>query len=370
MTSRGRPKDSFGDPVVRLRSWAWQWRLCSDTGLEAHADLARKFDLQCPSLFRKVRDDGADPHRLQVADSCLAKVVARLPEGLGAYQDCTHELWEALARRKVERRPHCDQLSSAEFLSKLQPFGIVRVSQLDSIFAMMLGLPRQFPGSELPAATELHLEPAEFATLDGLHVLLQLYRNATHAGALKFAGVFGEALEEAVSLYANSRWSDRTEIMDTWHWILHSRMLSWRPYLKPTTVQLEHGRQEWIQLNDGSVEVDGAAEAPKLQLRDRREIFVHACAAMFVQEAAEWHYVHATDALRWLAENRKPITEKVTWALNNFRSTDDAKLMRPEPLVMPPHLFSMRTRPRGEANPTTGFSLGKVFELIPVVEAK
>ncbi|QDI03427.1 hypothetical protein E4A48_06730 [Xanthomonas cerealis pv. cerealis] len=373
MTSLGRPQDAFGDPVVRLKSWAWESRLCSDTGLEAPTDLARKFDVPRSSHFHKVREDGADPQRLQVGGSCLAKAVARLPEGQGAYQACTHDLWDALTRMKVERQAHRSHLTSAEFERTMRSFGIVRISLLEIFFGMVLGLPRQFPNAELPDATDLQLEPEKFASLDGLHMLLQLYRSAINEGALKFAGVFGEALEEAVCVYVRSCWNDREEIKDTWHWILHSRMLSWRPYLKPDALQLARWRDVWVDLARESNDIGATADTLPLSRRDRRKIFVHACAKMFLQQELPSHYARGTEVLYWLAANRDRITEQMMWALNNLKSVDaNAAQAQAElqALIMPAHLFSERARPRGRKAPSTGFSLEKVFELIPVLEAK
>lgn len=370
MASRGRPPDTFGDPVARLKSWAWASRLYIDTGLEAAADLARLFSTTRASHFRKVQDDGADPQRLQAGEGSLAEAVAACAQGQGAYQDCTHALWDALTRAKVERQPHTDYSDTSELLKKMHAFGIVRMKLEDAFYCMALGLPRSYPTAELPGAADLRLKPQDFASLDGLYVLLQLYRSAIHEGALTFAGVFGQTLEAAVSLYVESRWADDIEIQDTWHWVLHSRMLSWRPYLKPEPLQLAHWRDAWVRLDGEGEELNAASDAPPLPRRDRRKIFVHACAAMFSQELPV-HYVHGTDLLCWLTANRDRIREQVFWALDSLRSPGNvATDTQPQALIMPPHIFSTRTRPMGGEIPSAGFRLAKLFELISVREAE
>ncbi|OQP71088.1 hypothetical protein IA54_015555 [Xanthomonas phaseoli pv. syngonii LMG 9055] len=300
----------------------------------------------------------------------LAEAVARLPEGQGAYQDCMHDLWGALTRKKVEKG-HQSHLATVEIEKMMRTFGIVRISLLDIFFGMALGLPHQFPNADLPGATDLQLEPKKFASLDGLHLLLQLYRSAINEGALKFAAVFGEALEEAVGLYVRPRWKDRKEVKDTWHWILYSRMLSWRPYVRPDALKLARLHDAWVDIFRESDDVSVTDGRLRLSRRDRRRIFVHACAKMFRQQELPSHYLQGTEVLYWLAANRDHITQQMMLALSNLKSTNaSAAQAQLESLVMPTHLLSERVRPRCGKVLCTGFSLEQVFELIPVVEPK
>ncbi|MBZ3930375.1 hypothetical protein Xthr_11020 [Xanthomonas citri pv. thirumalacharii] len=294
-----------------------------------------------------------------------------MPEGQGAYQDCTHDLWGALTRKKVEMHGHQSHPTSVEIDKMMRTFGIVRISLLEIFFGMALGLPHQFPNSELPAATDLQLEPKKFASLDGLHLLLQLYRSAINDGALKFAAVFGEALEEAVGLYVRPRWKDRQEVKDTWHWILYSRMLSWQPYVRPDALQLAHWRDIWVGVLRKNDDVSVTYDSLRLPRRDRRRIFVHACAQIFSQQELPSHYVRGTEVLYWLAANRNRITHQMMLALSHLEPTDaNAAQAQLETLIMPTHLFSERARPQCGKVPSTGFSLEEVFELIPVVEPR
>lgn len=373
MTDRGRPQDAFGDPVIRLRSWVFDQRLCAETGLREPADLARRFGIGRAAHFAYLRLDGADPQRLEVGESSLLDVLAAHPQGAAACQDYRHRLWDSLLLVKQAQQVHRRYTERALLDQQIRDHGLVRITYEDFVHGRFLGLFPHFDPFRHFDPAKLQLNPCRLATLDGLDALLGLFRNAIQESAYRYAGVFAELLEETVRCFVIQHWPDSTELRDTWHWVFHSRMLGSRAMLRPTHAELAQAWTRWtrLQVDDGVQQVEEMAKnVRRSERRVRRKIYMNACANMYAPQRNPSFYARASESLQWLADNREGIRDHhdVAWR-KIMNSSRPLMTVTPPTLVMSAELFASRVRPRPEQRP--GYrKIDQFFDAMPVTVRK
>lgn len=367
MTDLGRPRDAFGDPVIRLRSWAFDQRLRADSGLDSPSDLAHQFGIK-PAHFAFLQLDGADPQRLQVKEGSLIDAMAAHPQGEGACQDYLHPLWDGLLlAKRTQSHPLNRDLRALD--RQIKAFGLVRVTLEDLDHGEILGLLTRADSNRKRDAEALHLDASRFASWDGVDVLHRLFLQAIDDNAYRFAAVFAEILEDALKCVLFEHWPDNAEVRDTWHWVLHSRMLAWRPLLRPTPQQLEQAWRRWAQMQiDQGAQYAGdlAKDIRRIPRRVRRKVLMSACAQLHAELRHPAHYNVGDDRLFWLVENRELIREHYVVAWPKIHNHDVPPTAPLAGLTMPADLFDDRIRPQPQ--PRVGwYKIDRLFDAIPVI---
>lgn len=368
---RGRPTGTFPDPALRARAWHW---LCVVQAL-AQVDKARQLDQQKHVLsrgllpgprFDQIRQDGYDPARVCAhANMSLLDHVASKRGFKATRPIYGHQFWKHL----LERAPHWPD-RDAWLVTQLRQHGIVRYVRVDEWHAMDLGLLPEPDPRAIEGAPPLDLDADRFATLDGLLLLLLLYREAQDAAHLHCAERLNLALQQSAETFA-TRFQYHNEIWDTWRLLIAARMVAWRPDLRPTLDALKSAAA-LLRQEDGVPECREpiSSQKPKPHTRSdrrwRRRVWVRACNICLCRSdyATDFDYRDDSALFQWLTAHREAISRHRLRAVNLLMTGEDGSDI--PPLCMPEALYASRQRPQMTDDERDEFGDTSIYDLIPV----
>lgn len=398
-TKSGRPSGTFGEAVHRARAWHW----LNGVLAQADTDDVTKLDklghplsrgLTLSRRFERVQQDGYDPDRIAAKKtrSLLAHVSA-VEKYKSTRSTYMHPLWKHLTERTSSTSGSDNPLR--QLLAK---HGLARLDLVDQGNGHMLGL---IPDHHIEAFAQLEGRPelpldadriASAATLDSLQLLLLLYREAQDLANHGHATALGHVLRLAADSFA-AKHSCSGEQLDTWQYLLHTRMLRWNPSFQPGDDHLrnaksllleefqkteEKGRKGKRKAIDPETYTSGRAER-----RWRRQIWARACHLSLAEQQEtelsslrDHFYVDAALAT-WLVDNRGHISAHYELCVEFLMNGDPSAFVKEgipwndhPPLAMPESLFNRRNRPRTDEQSHFHFGEHLPYDVIPVTVVK
>lgn len=282
-----------------------------------------------------------------------------------------HPLWEHLK----ERSPNFPERDT--WLAKqLKSHGILWTEPGDEENAIELGLipdEREWPSDRTPA---LDLQPSRFMSLDGLLLLLLLYREAQDAGHRLQAEKFRSALYSLGFEWAR-HYRYEGETLDTWRFLLESRMVEWMPRFHPGRAAIERAEEELLCEHDRLARLSktkprtppGLLKKGRGERRWRRKLLMHACCLHYdgVLSNPNFEYRDATSMYEWLTAHRTKIAQHRSHAIDVLMEFECAPEPKLDPLVMPAALYAQRRRPPMSESEWVVFGDTSIFDVIPVV---
>jgi len=340
----GRPVGTFADPVTRLRAWHWLARVKAIAGVADAAALDKHrlthgMDMAATHRFQSIEDDGFDPGRvIATQKESMLDYVARKRGYQQTRKDYEHPFWRALQDRQWGH-PKGTRFITEE----LQKAGVAALEPKDADRADDLGLDwpdlfkqeclppdasfdplESYPCWSVPIVRPLDslVDATRLATLDGLLALVLLYRRSLDTVALEQARDCRDVLKRAAEAFV-SDWKD--EPLDTWRYVIETRMLAWTPEFQPSAEDIRQAEQEIRQRFD---EVAGTgkkrgrsklhpakATSGKIARRWRRRTLMRACANERRQVNLLAGFQLLTPFNDWLISNRSLIDAHVDKAL-------------------------------------------------------
>lgn len=349
-------------------------QVASVTELDQHSPrhpLAR--DLQVARRFESILQDGYDPDSISVApEKSLLAHVAEKSGYKATLKSYTHALWRHLA----ERTPHWRR-RDAWVTAQLTRYGILRVEPVDESHAIELGLFPENPYGEPAESPPLDLHQDRFATLDGLLLLLLLYREAQDAAHTHRATRLKDALYQAAMEFARLHRYDG-EILDTWRFLVESRMVAWDPRMQPTSVELGHAytelRADYMDVirprgKRGPIAPEKLKPGTRSERRWRRRVWVRACCMYFdrVWRQPNFDYRDACPVFEWVTAHRALIGAHRARAIDVLMDCDDGSSPQLPPLEMQEALHARRRRPGMSEKEWEVFGDTSIYDVIPVV---
>lgn len=401
INGRGRPANTFADPVTRLRAWQWLSRVkaLADVADAASLDkhrLARGMDMAARHRFQSIGDDGFDPGRVMATQKqSILDYVASKRAYRQTRKDYEHPLWRALQDRQWEH-PNGTRFITEE----LHKAGVAAIELKDADRADNLGLDwpdlfkqeclppdasfdplDSYPCWSVPVVHPLNslADATRLTTLDGILALVLLYRRSLDTVALEQARDCRDVLSRAAEAFV-SGWKD--EPLDTWRHVMETRMLAWMPDYQPSAEDIRHAEQEILRRFDAVDDSEkrrgrsalhpAKATSGKIARRWRRRTLMSAC----VQERWPMNLFAGFQAITpfndWLISNRSLIDAHVDMAsylLVVGKGTDpdtEAKLLKDlRPLEIPVDDRHRFNRPYVTPYDEVRFG-GTTFDLIPI----
>ncbi|MBS0212561.1 MAG: hypothetical protein JSR26_05185 [Proteobacteria bacterium] len=323
--------------------------------------------------FTQIRADGYDPATVDAKpDQKLLEHARAIRHFKPACDDYDHALWANLLRRA----PSCNE-SDDWLRSQLDQRGIIYFDSEDERHAVELGLvPEVDDSGEEPL--QVYLSPARYASLDGLRVLLLLYRQAQDAVFPLVCASLKKTLEEAARLFAKAH-GYHGEQNETWELLIASRMVAWRPEVIPSPAQVSQARAsllaEWEQARPGHrkpADPRTLKKNSRSERRWRRRIHVRAC-LLHVSDSDSYfaplhRYRNACELYEWLKEHRLEISshlQEAVYELIQDEASEDAAAL--SPLEMPESLYGRRRRKQPHQAEIDLFGDRLPFDLIRVI---
>lgn len=349
----------------------------------AEVEDVRELDQHCPRhalacnlpvarRFESILQDGYDPATVRAkSGTSLLKHVAGKKDYRATAKTYHHALWDHLALRT----PPWPQ-REAWLIDQLGLYRVLRVEPIDEFHAVELGLiPDRFPVAvESPP---LDLDSDRFASLDGLLLLLLLYREAQDAAHLDRARRLKVALHQAALGFAGI-YQYRGEVLDTWRLLIESRMVAWDPHPNPRALELgkaqaelrgEHADVARSPRRRGPIAPDRLKPNTRSERRWRRRVWVRACCLYFdrVWQQPNFDYRDACPLFGWVVAHRTLINAQRARAIDVLMECDDGPTLILDPLIMPAFLYERRQRPLMSEAEWTVFGTRSIYDVIPVV---
>lgn len=384
---RGRPEGSFEDPAYRVRAWHWLGEVMALAGVDDVTVLDRftprhalSKGLSVARRFESVHLDGYDPGGTTAIGKCsLLKHVASQEGYATTLASCDHVFWRLLLDRNAPNSP-----TDKDLQALLREQGLVRLGLADQANGETLGL---INAQDYAAATyqeesdELLFNCEALVnnpTLDGLQLLLLLYREAQDFAQHRRAQRIASALGSAADAFAKAhRYSG--EAYDTWHLLVQTRMLRWHPGFQPTAKALQQATSELLyerrtatkrKGKRGTADPTTYVRGRRTERRWRRQIWARACRLSF--QKPEPHLYVSPALGDWLVKHRALIEAHTDRAVDLLMDGDPAEFLdhgRTSPLpslVMPGSLYRRRKRPKMDDETWRHFGDHLPFDVIPV----
>jgi hypothetical protein len=325
--------------------------------------------------FESILQDGYDPAGIKVPSgkSLLAHVAGKT--GYTATRaSYSHPLWDHLA----ERVPAWSRRETW-LATQLSRYGILRIEPVDEWNAIELGLtPDVDPYWGPTQPPPLNLQAGRFVSLDGLLLLLLLYREAQDAAHTDRSERMGAALYQAASEWARLH-QYRGEVLDTWELLVESRMVAWAPRFQPSTEALRRAYENLLS----EQALTGASKGSRRSLlpeqlkpgtrserRWRRRAWIRACCRRYERLGnANFEYRDTSPMFEWVVANRASIGAHRSRAIDVLMDDDEGPVAELAPLTMPEELYKQRRRPPMTEDEWVAFGDRSIYDVIPVVKA-
>lgn len=282
-----------------------------------------------------------------------------------------HPLWSHLKERSPPF-PERDAWSAKQLMLR----GIVRIEPGDEEHGIELGLIADERDSALDRAPELDLRSSRFMSLDGILLLLLLYRDAQDMGHRNQAATLRSALYSLGFAWAQHH-EYSGETLDTWRFLLESRMVEWMPRFHPSQAAIRRAEEELqCELSHLAGTTKTKPRTPPRQLKGgrgerrwRRRVIMRACCLHYdgVLSSPNFEYRDVTPLYEWLTVHRTQIARHRSHAIDVLMlDAQEVATPSPDPLVMPAALYSMRRRPAMSESEWIVFGNQSIFDVIPV----
>jgi hypothetical protein len=228
--------------VLRLQAWHWLDRVLQISGAGSPSDLDKDLQLaHAPKhhRFQSIADDGFDPGLIKITKtlSLLGHVTSKTSY-LDTQHDYAHNLWKALQDRHWKPPDQSGWIERA-----LKNFDIFGVEWRDSSRADQIGLDwpefrRDEDGRATTPVHSLHavLKPEQLTSLDGMLLLLLLYRQCIDQANFRLAEELSHTIRVASQAF-ESRFHE--EGVDTWRFVMRTRILAWIPDFQPSELMVK-----------------------------------------------------------------------------------------------------------------------------------
>lgn len=399
----GRPSGTFGEATTRARAWHWLGDIARIAGIDEIPVLDQNnprhplsWGLTVGRRFETILQDGYAPDRLQAvapSRSLFTHVAEFAPDKAkyrSAHANYQHPFWKLLTARD-SRDAHVDE--TIQKLLRLH--GFARLEPNDYSNGMTLGLISEYDAEASCQWEHIREVPCSLGaivkqdTLDALQLLLLLYREAQDLAQTWQAKTLGGFLQDAALLFAQSN-GYSGEQLDTWHYLIHTRMLRWHPKFQPSVANLKRAGEDLLKEWHAKPKRSGGRGRPqsspdsytqgRAERRWRRKIWARACRLSFEHERDESEasgppeYFYTSDTTGgWLIANRALIEAHCDYAVNILFDGDASNLFGSEvapemlpPLIMPESLYRLRARPRIDEASRRHFGELLPYDVIPV----
>ncbi|AOA72445.1 hypothetical protein [Stenotrophomonas rhizophila] len=367
----GRLQGSFGEPADRVRAWHW----LAEVLAAAQVDSVHVLDRHTPRhrlmrgqsqgrRFETVLLDGYTPPRW------LREHVAGQRGFKATQRAYMHPVWDHLAYRAP-----CFPERDSWLTQQLKLHRILRIEPGDELHAIELGL---IPDErEWDSKSTLDLHFSRFMSLDGLLLLLLLYREAQDVGHRSQAAMFRSLLYALGSEWPR-HYRYHNEASDTWRFLLETRIVDWAPRFQPSQAAITRAEEELLQEHDRLAKLaktkphtpPGQLKKGRSERRWRRKVLIRACCVHYdgFSSYRNVDYRDADPLYEWLAAHREHIAQHRSRAIEVLiMDPEDAATSRLDPLVMPAALYAQRCRPPISESEWIVFGNKSIFDVIPVV---
>lgn len=341
--------------------------------------------------FESIQVDGYNPDRIEATKTLsLYKHVLKRPAYGAAAQGYEHPFWSLL----IDRNTHVAKDDNT-FHRLLRAHGLARLEPIDESHGAMLGLITENDYERVDYSKDEEATPYDLdliikePSLDSLQLLLLLYREAQDFAIDGQTRALRRAIEFAADRFAEA-YRYTGEHLDTWHCLVHTRMIRWNPMFEPSQQALKQAQEALIKERDAAEKRKGRrGPSPpetythvRAERRWRRQIWAKACHLSFAQPQMPakplqpWHVYVDTALADWLIANQSMLVQHNQQALallmdsnpeaSNEQSRNPGNL---PPLVMPDHLYRRRVRPRSDEMTWHLFGDHLPFDVIAVAEA-
>jgi hypothetical protein len=325
--------------------------------------------------FESILQDGYDPAGIKVlSGTSLLAYVSGKTGYTATRASYSHPLWEHLA----ERVPAWSRRETW-LATQLSRHGILRVEPVDEWNANELGLmPGVDPYWGPTRPPPLNLQASRFVSLDGLLLLLLLYREAQDAAHTDRAERLEATLYQAASEWARLH-RYRGEALDTWEFLTESRMVAWTPRFQPSTEALQLACQDLLseqalagesKRSRKSLLPEQLKPGTRSERRWRRRAWIRACCRRYnrLGQNANYEYRDTSPVFEWVVANRASIAAHRSRAIDVLMD-DEGPIAELAPLAMPEDLYRHRRRPLMTEEEWVAFGDRSVYDVIPVVKA-
>ena len=299
-------------------------------------------DMTSRHRFQSIEDDGFDPGRVMATQTqSLLDHVASKRGYQQTRKDYRHPLWRALQDRQwvhpeetsfitKELRKACVAALEHKDVGRVDSLGLdwpdLFKREYLSHDEPLLNRDGAFgysPSWPVPITHPLNtlMDATGLATLDGLLALLLLYRRSLDTVALEQAMDYREVLTLAAKTFV-SDWKD--EPLDTWRFVIGTRMLAWTPELRPSVEDIQQAEQDVQQRFDEVAQTGkqwgrsklhpAKVTSGKIARRWRRRVVMHACAKEKWEMSSFAGFQVLTPFNDWLISHRSLIDAHVAKA--------------------------------------------------------
>lgn len=399
--SSGRPLGTFGEAATRAMAWHWLGKIIRIAGVEDVTELDRNNprhplseNLSVSRRFESIQQDGYDPDRVEVTSTrSLLKHVAEYAPGKSKYRKANdshgHAFWKLLTARNSPGTRDKEEIHKL-----LRQQGLVRLDHSDVSHGMDLGLISEYEAGaayELEECGELPFSINAISdgevTLEALQLLLLLYREAQDLAQDQMVIALRKNLLDTALRFAETH-GYAGEQLDTWHYLIQTRMLRWDPDFQPRQAILKQARQDLLDEWDAKPKRKGkrGPASPetytkgRAERRWRRQIWARACRLSFEKESDEPEPSHPPEFFYtnvligdWLIKHRDLIAVHCDYAVDFLMNGDVSDPFgngeahdRPPPLTMPESMHRRRKRPRMDEETWRHFGDRLPYDVIPI----
>lgn len=300
----------------------------------------------------------------------LRKHVARSARYKTAHGTYAHPLWDHLITRSPsfpERDAWVDR--------QLKHHGVVKLESGDEQLAIDLGLIVDERDRYQDSASPLDLQASRFMSLDGLLLLLLLYREAQDVGHRCRAARLKAVLYTLGTVWA-SHYRYQSEAADTWRFLLETRIVEWAPRFHPAQADIARAEAELLQelghLSQSAktkpYKPPGELKKGRGERRWRRRVMMRACCVHYddALRNPNFDYRNTTPLYEWITAHRSKIARHRAHAIDVLMEWEGGTTGQLEPLLMPADLYAQRRRPAISEADRVVFGEQSIFDIIPV----
>lgn len=368
-----------------MRHWHWLQNVIVAAGVSHASALDRQtpqhqlWRAPCyPRSFESLALDGYDPGAMTAIDrQSLLDFVASKRGYAHATRSYKHGFWSHLAERNPKKAPPDSWIDA-----QLKKHELLRLKDIDDDHARTLGLRRRYredDPDDLDSGSHVLVAMADaFANLDGMLALLILYREAVDKSDDSVDNL-RIALVKSTAKFA-SELAFEDELLETWKFLVETRMLRWDPSFRPSAESLLRAESELRAKRSGRRKRAGKLDAGPPEIRTkgraerrwRRQVMMLASNLSLQQSTCRDLIVRQESVLdRWLVKNRMLISKHVERAFDRCMGdsqTDVAPVL--QPLIMPDAIYRRRRRPINDLEAWLVIGDDVPYDFIPVSVAK
>lgn len=366
-SKRGRPQGSFRDPALRAQAWHWLSELLLVTGEtdprrldDAQAKHGLSRGLPVARRFTRVMEDGYDPRNISAGDRQLFDRLKKRPKFSRAKAAYNHPLFKYMQDRDLGSSQDWSWMRD-----RLKAMDVALISDRDHEVCRTLGLVSADgwlwgDRGKWSCDAESLLRPLtrqveRFATLDGLHLLVALYRFVidTALADIDVSRHLANLIRAASTQLANT-YRYAPEQKETWQFLTESRLIRWLPEFKVSEAEVASALSE-LDL-DLRLEARSPTGRPKLspyevgrgraERRWRRWAYIRAANAKLRDQTVPWALEQRSVATDWIEQNGELMDRHLHKSWLQWVDHDDPLRDRALPaLQIPKEVVEMRHLP-------------------------